>query len=102
MAARMKIHELLRPYRRLVALALGAMLVESAADLLEPWPLKVVLDYVIGSKAAPHWIAEQLAAPYGRLTVLNIAAAAVLTIAVVGAVSAYTEKYLSTTIGKRV
>src|SRR5262245_41724273 len=102
MPAHMKLHELLRPYRGLVAFALVAMLIESAADLLEPWPLKVVLDYVIGSKTAPPWIAERLAAPHGHLTVLNAAAAAVLAIAVVGAVSSYTEKYLSTTIGKRV
>jgi ATP-binding cassette, subfamily B, bacterial len=100
--ARMRIRQLLRPYRPLVVLALGAMVVESAADLLEPWPLKIVLDYVIGSKAAPPWLAGWLAEPRGNLMVLNAAAMAVIAIAVVGAASAYTEKYLSTTIGKRV
>jgi subfamily B ATP-binding cassette protein MsbA len=101
-ALHLRLHELLRPYRNLCALALFAMLVESAADLLEPWPLKVVLDYVIGSKTPTPWLAAWMAGPHGRLTLLNLAAVAVVTIALVGAVSSYTEKYLSTTIGKRV
>ena len=40
---------LLRPYWTLCGVALLAMLIESAAALLEPWPLKVVLDYVVGT-----------------------------------------------------
>jgi subfamily B ATP-binding cassette protein MsbA len=96
------LYELLRPYRKLCVLALAAMLVESAADLLEPWPLKVVLDYVIGSKLPPAWLAAWMHGPHGRFTVLNGATAAVLVIALIGAISSYTEKYLSTTIGKRV
>jgi subfamily B ATP-binding cassette protein MsbA len=101
-ALRVRLYELLRPYRKLCVLALVAMLVESAADLLEPWPLKVVLDYVIGSKPPPPWLADWMNAPRGRFTILNGATAAVLLIAMVGAVSSYTEKYLSTTIAKRV
>src|SRR5262249_44014327 len=96
------LNQLLRPYWTLLILALVAMLVESAADLLEPWPLKVVLDYVIGSKAPPAWIAAWTVDTHGRLELLNIAAAAVIVIAILGAVSSYTEKYLSTTVGKRV
>src|SRR5581483_1194226 len=78
-----------------------AMVVEGGADLLEPWPLKVVLDYVIGGKhpgAATAWLIA------GRTpsTLLNLMAAAVVLIAIAGAVSSYAEKYLSTTVGKRV
>jgi subfamily B ATP-binding cassette protein MsbA len=97
-----KLRTLLRPYSSLLALAFAAMLVESAMDLLEPWPLKVILDYVIGSKTPPPWLAGWLIDSESRLTVLNGAIAAVMGIALVGAVSSYTERYLSTTIGKRV
>lgn len=93
---------LLRPYWTLGAVALLAMLVESGADLLEPWPLKIVLDYVIGSKPPPAWLGRWFADHESRLQLLNVAAASVLGIAIVGAVSSYVEKYLSTTIGKRV
>jgi subfamily B ATP-binding cassette protein MsbA len=91
---------LLRPHWKLLAVAFAAMLVQSAADLLEPWPLKVVFDYVLGSKQMPGWLAEWL--PGDALAVLNVAAAAVFAIAVVGAISSFTEKYLSTTVAKRV
>ena len=101
-ALHVRLRDLLRPYRKLLTLAFAAMLVESAANLLEPWPLKVVLDYVIGSRPPPPWLAGWMAGPDGRLTLLNAAAAAVIGIALVGAVSSYTEKYLSTTVGKRV
>ena len=65
-----------------LTLAFGAMLVESAMDLLEPWPLKVILDYVIGSKAPPPWLAAWLdRMPSRDSTLLNAAVAAVMGIA---------------------
>jgi len=91
---------LLHPHWKLLAIAFGAMLLQSAADLLEPWPLKVVFDYVLGSKQMPHWLAQWM--PDDALAVLNVAAAAVIGIAVIGAISSFTEKYLSTTVAKRV
>jgi subfamily B ATP-binding cassette protein MsbA len=91
---------LLRPHWPLLAVAFVAMLVQSAADLLEPWPLKVVFDYVLGAKHMPHWLAERM--PGDPLGVLNVAAAAVIAIAAIGALSSYTEKYLSTTVAKHV
>ena len=93
---------LLRPYWGLGVIALAAMLVESAADLLEPWPLKVVLDYVLGSKTPPAWLAPWTVDHSARAGLLQAAVAAVMVIAVVNAVSSYTEKYFSTSIGKRV
>jgi subfamily B ATP-binding cassette protein MsbA len=91
---------LLRPHWKLLAVAFVAMLVQSAADLLEPWPLKVVFDYVLGGKRMPQWLADWM--PGDALAVLNVAAAAVIAIAIIGALSSYTEKYLSTTVAKRV
>jgi len=96
------LYPLLRPYWRAGSVALLAMILESAADLLEPWPLKVVLDYVIGSKPPPPWLAAWTVDSHARISLLNTAVAAVMGIAAVGAVSTYAEKYSSATIGKRV
>jgi subfamily B ATP-binding cassette protein MsbA len=46
--------ELLRPYRGWLVIILLAMLVETAMSLAAPWPLKVILDNVSGTKA-PEW-----------------------------------------------
>jgi subfamily B ATP-binding cassette protein MsbA len=102
MTGRVRLFYLLRPYWILLAVALAAMLVEGGTELLEPWPLKIVLDYVLGSKQPPSWLAGWLGDGRARISALNTAAAAVLGIAAVGAVSSYTEKYLATTVGKRV
>lgn len=101
-ARRLNIAHLLRPHWKLLAIAFIAMLFEGGADLLEPWPLKVIFDYVLGTKRIPSWLQPWIASADSRLTVLNIAAIAVVVIAAVGAVSTYVEKYLSTTVAKRV
>jgi len=96
------IWRLLRPYWTLLAIAFVAMLVTGAADLLEPWPLKIVFDHVIGPKPPPAWLSGWIRDEGNRVAVLTAAAAAVVAIALVGAVASYTQKYLSTTVGKRV
>jgi subfamily B ATP-binding cassette protein MsbA len=93
---------LVRPYWRLLAAAFAAMLVASAASLLEPFPLKVIFDHVIDSKPMPAWLAGLPLVGGDRFALLNAAALAVIAIAAVGAVSTFTEKYLSTTVGQRV
>ncbi len=101
-ARRVNVARLLRPYWKLLACAFAAMLIEGGADLLEPWPLKVIFDYVLGSKRIPPWLSGSMIDSHDRLTVLNLAALAVVTIAVVGAISSYADKYLSTTVAKHV
>jgi ATP-binding cassette subfamily B protein len=102
MTGQTSLYRLLRPYWKIGVVALVAMLFESGADLLEPWPLKVVLDYVIGGKAPPAWLAGWTIDLHSRLSLLKAATVAVMGIALVGAVSTYAEKYASATIGKRV
>ena len=104
MASKHRIHfvRLLRPYWKLLAVAFVAMIVEGTADLLDPWPLKIIFDYVIGTKSMPAWLAAWPALTGDRLVLLNAAALAVIAIAIMGAISAYGERYLSTTVGQHV
>jgi subfamily B ATP-binding cassette protein MsbA len=48
--------QLLRPRRRALAVILAAMLVQSAMSLAAPWPLKIVIDTVVGNHRQPEWI----------------------------------------------
>jgi len=98
---RVKLGPLLRPYWRLLAIAFVAMLVEGGTDILQPWPLKVIFDHVLGGKPIPSWLAGPLLSVSDRTRVLDAAALAVVVIAVIGAASAFTEDYLSTTVAKR-
>lgn len=94
--------QLLRPHWKLLALAFVALLVQAATGLLEPWPLKVIFDSVIGSNPAPAWVSLWPGAADRPLLLLNLAALSVVLIAVVGAVSSYWQSYLSTTVGQHV
>jgi subfamily B ATP-binding cassette protein MsbA len=101
-APRLTIAALLRPHRTMLAIAALAMAVQGVTELLEPWPLKIIFDYVLGSKPAPPWLQEWMGRDHDRLAVLDAAAVAVVIIALVNAVSAYVDKYFSSTVGKRV
>jgi len=93
----------LRPHWKALALALLAVVGESGANLAQPWPLKIVLDYLLQSKKPPPWMALPLhwIGP-NRLAILNFAVLAVAIIAIVGAISSYLENYLTTSVGQSV
>src|SRR5438309_1366516 len=98
-----KIHitDLLYPHWPTLALAFIAVIGESITDLLEPWPLKIVFDYVFGSKRMPDWLTSAVSwIGTDKLSILNFAVLAVITIAAFGAVSSYFEKYLTTSVGQ--
>ncbi len=94
--------KLLRPYWKLLSIAFIAMLIEGGAEVLEPWPIKVIFDYVLGAKPPTAWLSRWIEGPTDRLAILNFAALSVVGIAIIGAVASYANKYLSTTVAKRV
>jgi len=92
---------LLRPHWKALSLALLAVAGEAGTDLLEPWPLKIVLDYLLQSKNPPGWMREMIGwIGQNKLAVLNFAVLAVAVIAVVGALSSYLENYVTTSVGQ--
>ncbi len=99
---RFKITSLLRPHYKLLAVGLLGVLGEGVANLLEPWPLKVVLDNVLKSKPAQGWLNHWIFSTFGhdKFSALNFAAIAVLVIALVGASCSYVEKYVTTSVGQ--
>lgn len=78
------------------------MLGETAADLLEPWPVTIVVDSVLGGKKAPAALSGFISSVFGTNTaaILEFALASVLVIAIVGGISAYVEKYLTTSVSQ--
>src|SRR4029450_13438054 len=93
---------LLPPWRAMPP-ALVVVAEEAAASLLEPWPLKIVLDYLLQARPLPGWMVPMIGwIGDGKLAVLNVAVIAVAVIAVAGAVSGYLNTYLTTNVGQRV
>ena len=98
------IRELLAPHWKALTIGLVAVGAETIAGLLEPWPLKVVLDSVLRVKKAPDWLSRMILDVLGgdKLAVLKFAAIAVILIAALGAVGTYIEKRTITEVGQRV
>ena len=97
----LKIAELLRPHWKALSLALVAVIGETVTDLLEPFPLKIIVDQLGHSKPLPAWLALIVShLGQNKFAVLNFAVLAVAVIAIVGAICSYAEKYLTTSVGQ--
>src|SRR5580658_6808839 len=96
------ISELLKPHRKALAFGTLAAIGEGVANLLEPWPLKIVLDNVLRSRPESGWLNHLIISMAGadKMAALRFAAFAVIAIAALGAICSYTEKYLSTNVGQ--
>jgi len=93
---------LIRPHWKPLTLALVAVAGETLADVLDPWPIKLVVDNVLQSKKLPGAFGAFVSGLFGadKYATLNFALTAVLVIAVVGAVGAYVEKFLTASISQ--
>jgi ATP-binding cassette, subfamily B, bacterial len=99
---RFKLIDLLRPHWKALTLAFIAVLGVTLTDLLEPWPLKLVFDYLLKSKPLPEWL-NPIASTFGsddKVSLLNFAALALIVVALLGALSSYMEKYLTSSVGQ--
>ena len=70
-------------------------------DLLQPWPLKIVLDNLLKDKPATGWVTHVVEL-FGdnKQSILLFAAVTALVVGIVGAVCSYIEKYYTSTVGQ--
>jgi subfamily B ATP-binding cassette protein MsbA len=98
----LKIIDLVRPHWKPLTVAMVAVLGETLTDILEPWPIKIVVDNILQSKKLPAVLGGIVTGLFGQnaTAVVNFAVAAVFAIAMVGALSSYFEKYLTTSVSQ--
>ena len=77
--------ELVRPYRAWLIVVIIAMVVETAMSMAGPWPLKVVIDNVLGHHPLPDWLhwVRDLPLAQSKMGLAGIAAMSVILIAVI-------------------
>ena len=74
----------------------------TAAELLKPWPLKIILDHVILDKPVPRALrALQGLLPAGKVPLLLEAAAGIVVIALLGGLFSYFQIFITSSIGYR-
>ena len=94
---------LIRPYRSTLAVILLCMLVETAMSLATPWPLKIILDNVIGDHRLTPWLHHLLRPMLERgdkLHIAALAAVALVVIAIVGSAASYIDNYYTESVGQ--
>jgi len=97
------IRSLVRPYRGTLIVILLAMLVQTAMSVAGPWPLKIILDNVVGTHKLSPWLDDLLRPILSGGSKMQIAAAAAIAavlIAVLGAVASYVANYYTTSVGQ--
>ena len=102
------IGSLIRPYRGTLVGIFLAMLVETVMSLATPWPLKIILDNVIGDHKMTPWlhrligpmVDEGLRSHESRLHVAGLAAMAFVVISLLGAVASYIDNYYTESVGQ--
>src|SRR6266850_585067 len=94
--------ELLSPYRGWIVIILLAMLAETAMSLAAPWPLKVILDNVLGTHKAPEWLAPFRSSLLGghKMELAVVAGVATVVIAALNAVASYIDNYYTKSVGQ--
>ncbi len=88
--------------RRSIVLSLLSMLVLTLMELLSPWPLKIIFDYVLLDKVLPShlaWLSGWLAS--GKTTAVVLISLGILLIAGVRSIFSYSQDFLFSRIGYR-
>jgi len=97
------IWSLLKQYRLIVIIILLAMVLQMVASVAVPWPLKIILDNVLGAHKLPNWLNNSLRPVISSGTNMQIAAAAAIAlvlIAVLGAIASYIANYYTASLGQ--
>ena len=97
------IGDLVRPYRGTLLVILLAMLVETLMSLAAPWPLKIILDNVVGDhRMSPwlHWLLAPALERGNRLQMALVAACLYVFISALGALASYIDNYFTESVGQ--
>jgi subfamily B ATP-binding cassette protein MsbA len=92
------------PYRKWLLLIFFAMLIQTLMDIATPWPLKIVIDNVIGSHALPSWLQWMNTSSIGgsKLKMAAIASASLIIITIIGALASYVYSYFTESVAQYV
>jgi len=93
-----------RPYKKLVLIILLAMLMETLIGLAIPWPLKIIIDSVVGHQPLPgplQWTHTIFPAE-NKMQLAAVAAISFVIITALGAIAGYLDNYYNEKVAQYV
>ncbi len=96
--------ELIRPYKKWLLVIFLAMLLETAMSLLGPWPLKIIIDNVVGHHPLPEWLKWIKDLPFetDKMAIAGAAAIGLVLIALIGGIAGYIDNYYTESVAQYV
>ena len=93
-----------RPYRKWVIIILLAMLMESVMSVATPWPLKIIIDDIVGHGSLPKWLhwAGFLLPSGTKVAMAALVAFGFVLINVIGSLSGYISSYYNENVAQHV
>ena len=99
------LRDLLRPRRRTLAVILAAMLVQMTMSLAAPWPLKIIIDIVVGNHRQPQWITwliTMLGGTESKTHIAETAGIVTVMIAVATGAAMYVASYFTESLSQSI
>ena len=95
---------LVRPYKKWMAIIFTAMVLETLMSLATPWPLKILIDNVIGHHKLPDWLSwmERVFPGENKMQFAAVAAVSLIVMAAIGALAGYLNSYFTESIAQYV
>jgi len=93
-----------RPYRKWVAAILFAMLIEAVMSVATPWPLKIIIDDVVGRGTLPqrlHWL-NYLFPLNSKVAMAGVIALGFVLINAIGSLAGYINSYFNENVAQHV
>jgi ABC-type multidrug transport system fused ATPase/permease subunit len=93
-----------RPYRKWVIIILMAMIVETVMSLATPWPLKIIIDNVVGHHPLPgslKWM-DDFFNNESKFQLATVAAIVFVVITAIGSLAGYIENYYNESVAQYV
>ena len=92
------------PYKKWLVFIFLAMVVETTMGLLTPWPLKIIIDNVIGHHKLPHLISwmDDIFNDENKYQFAAIAAISVVAMAAIGSLAQYLDNYFTESVAQYV
>ena len=96
--------ELIAPYRKILVIIFITMLVETFMSIAAPWPLKIVIDNVLGNHSLPEHLLWLRNFSFGEHTMALavVAALSVIIITLIGSVAGYIDNYYTESVSQYV
>src|SRR5664279_1599107 len=96
--------ELIRPYNKWLLVIFLAMLLETAMSLLGPWPLKIIIDNVVGHHPLPEWLhwIQDLPFEDSKMALAGAAGVGLVLIALFGGIAGYIDNYYTESVAQYV